>query len=163
MGPIWFHMGTHMGPTWAAHMGPIWVMQPGFIWVPYGLARIEPIWAPSAQQTFYIGPTSARCGLPYRPDVGCRHRSYLESATRLDIGPMSAQCINTTFCRHRSYIGFPYRPDVGFRHRPYVESATRLDVGPMSAQCIRHSADMLPILQHFPNVDHGHKFYIGLM
>ncbi|KAH3801030.1 hypothetical protein DPMN_154674 [Dreissena polymorpha] len=34
------HVGTYMGPMWAANMGPRWVVQPGSIWVPSGLPHI---------------------------------------------------------------------------------------------------------------------------
>ena len=42
--PYGFHMGTHMGPIWAAYKGPASDVKPGFTWVPYGLAKIGPIW-----------------------------------------------------------------------------------------------------------------------
>ena len=41
---------------------------------------------------------------PYRPDIGCRYRSTIGCATRLQIGPISAQCINMQFCRHYTNI-----------------------------------------------------------
>ncbi|KAH3707691.1 hypothetical protein DPMN_067102 [Dreissena polymorpha] len=37
------HVGTYMGPMWAANMGPRWEVQPGSTWVPSGLPH-ESIW-----------------------------------------------------------------------------------------------------------------------
>ncbi|KAH3897163.1 hypothetical protein DPMN_021348 [Dreissena polymorpha] len=41
--PYGSHVGTYMGPMWAANMGPRWEVQPGSTWVPSGLPHLS-IW-----------------------------------------------------------------------------------------------------------------------
>ena len=147
-----------------------------------GHACILTYWARvTSQQTFHIGPTSGRYGFPYRPDIRCRYRSTIGCATRLQIGPMSAQCINTHFCRH--YADIPiwvfisvtglffisarcrvltsvlhlisisarYRMPISVHHRMCNSATDRTDIGSMYKYAV------LPTLYQHTDL----SFYIG--
>ncbi|KAH3747291.1 hypothetical protein DPMN_181715 [Dreissena polymorpha] len=58
------HVGTYMGPMWAAYMGPRWVVQPGSIWVPSWLPHILSWGSPDGTHvepgcTSHLGPMLA--------------------------------------------------------------------------------------------------------
>ncbi|KAH3793830.1 hypothetical protein DPMN_147352 [Dreissena polymorpha] len=58
------HVGTYIGPMWAANMGPRWVVQPGSIWVPSGLPHILSWGSPDGTHvepgcTSHLGPMLA--------------------------------------------------------------------------------------------------------
>jgi len=85
------------------------------------------------QQTFYIGPTSARYWILYRPDIGYPYRPDVGCATRLHIGPILATDISCRYCAdiHRSSLFLAKTPFSWWLN----PNANKIDIG-KTEECI---------------------------
>ena len=94
MGYIWVHLGTNMGPIWAAHMGTIWAhMGPTWpIWDPYPFCTVQSDWGPYGPSGFYAGFIWA---LPHLAHVS-QYKTYgahILTTSKTHLGPIWANTI----------------------------------------------------------------------